>query len=100
MTGTRFYIACLFTSHGYGQKVSPPANILANTASALRSFKDELRSLNQDLAAKHMPLTGEVWTVRMNSDLFKVKWEDTKAVLEESGIDMVVRYMPQKAAQH
>lgn len=33
---------------------------------------------------------GECWAVRINSGKFGVKWEKTKAVLEEGGVDIIV----------
>ena len=35
-------------------------------------------------------LPGECWAVRINSGLFKVPWAETRKVLEDGGVDIVV----------
>lgn len=96
VTDRTFYIACLITSDGYGKKVDPPAEILANTAKALDAFKAMVREFNADLASQGLPAAGAIWTVEMNSGLFKVPWEQTRAILEESGLDLIVRSIQAK----
>jgi ADP-ribose 1''-phosphate phosphatase len=33
---------------------------------------------------------GELWSCRFNSGLFAVKWDDTRSILEESGLEIMV----------
>ena len=35
---------------------------------------------------------GEIWAPRLNSGLFKVPWHQTRAIIEQSGIDMIIRF--------
>lgn len=68
-----YYIACLFTSRGYGAHVDSPEQILEATESAVDDlllqvgFEEEI----------HMP--------KINSGLFRVPWKHTKKVLKELG---------------
>ena len=77
------YIASLITSLDYGKYVDTPAEILENTRKAFQSLKDRISQINADNATKGIDSIGEVWAVRLNSGLFKVPWEETRAVLEE-----------------
>lgn len=73
-----YVIGCLFTSKSYGQYVDPPAKILKSTESAL---KDLIRQ-NVDLKPLH--------TCKINSGLFRVPWNDTKALLKATGVEFTV----------
>ena len=99
------WIACLFTSNGYGRKtktkagVSPPKAIVANTAAALRDLEEQLRELRAEglqeregkkRKERDVRVPGEVWSVRINSGSFRVPWEETSNVLKEGGLDMVI----------
>lgn len=93
------WIACLFTSNGYGRKtkakagVSSPKAIIANTAAALQDLEEQLRQLraeNSHISEKNARVPGEVWSVRINSGSFHVPWEETKRSLQGGGMDMVV----------
>ena len=90
------YIACLFTSIGTGSKTSSPTEIVANTAKALNSYKEQLHALKEQLLAtgngEKIRKIGEVWAPRLNSGLFQVPWKHTRAVVERSGIDMHIRF--------
>lgn len=63
-------IACLFTSQYYGDKKSPPATILANTAKAL-----------DDLFERSQIKYKEIHSPKINSGLFNVPWTDTEGVI-------------------
>lgn len=75
------YIACLFTSCGYGRTVDQPRMIVAATASAIADLESQLRDKDIDLPI-HIP--------RINAGLFHVPWEQTAEVLQESDYNIVV----------
>jgi ADP-ribose 1''-phosphate phosphatase len=95
----RHWIACLFTSKGYGKatKTHPgmdkPEVILENTKKSLVDLKEQLLERQHEgekdeadtkakrLGSKELP--GELWSCRFNSGLFAVDWADTRKVLEE-----------------
>lgn len=64
-------VACLITSWGYGQNVSPPHMILQATETAFRQL---LRSVTPTEEI-HMPM--------INSGLFRVPWEQTECILNK-----------------
>ncbi|KAK4133083.1 hypothetical protein BT67DRAFT_450424 [Trichocladium antarcticum] len=82
------YIGCLFTSRRYGRTRDSPAQILQATEPAMRHL---LR-----LVAAEGREVGEVRMCRVNSGLFGVPWEESKAVMEgmelgvgEGGVEVV-----------
>ncbi|KAF2451305.1 hypothetical protein P171DRAFT_425822 [Karstenula rhodostoma CBS 690.94] len=76
----RHWIACLFTSAKYGGNKDSKDTILANTAPA---FKHLLVQLNNHARVRSIgPAIQEVRMCQINSGLFSVKWDHTKAVLE------------------
>lgn len=95
--GTRHWIACLFTSIGYGKpnisKNNPgkdsPVAILKNTRAALEELKVRLEdfgpsNFNEEtnwMTDDEKP--GEIWSVKFNSGAFGVDWEETRVILEE-----------------
>jgi ADP-ribose 1''-phosphate phosphatase len=71
---TRNYaIACLFTSKGYGQAIDSPEEILEATKSAVN---DLIRFDVED---------APYYACKFNSGLFRVPWEQTEAILLETG---------------
>ena len=97
----RHWIACLFTSVGHGRNVSKPEVILENTRRAVKELKTQVETLrekppgNKKDNEEHKGETGaekpgDCWAVRINSGLFSVPWAQTKKVLEEGGVDIVV----------
>ncbi|KAL9593345.1 MAG: hypothetical protein Q9179_005937 [Wetmoreana sp. 5 TL-2023] len=107
----RFWIACLFTSRSYGKNVDTPDSILEATASAVEdlrvqidAFHAEKEELERHVEGDKRRTEGRTWceedvmrlemgdcySVRINSGLFGVPWQKTKAVLEKAGLDMVV----------
>ncbi|GES62242.1 phosphatase [Aspergillus terreus] len=76
------WIICLFTSPGYGKKVSPPDVILQNTRLAVADMKRQVDELGADI--------GELWSCRFNSGLFKVEWELSRKILEEFDLKVTV----------
>ncbi|EXJ54865.1 uncharacterized protein A1O5_12931 [Cladophialophora psammophila CBS 110553] len=93
----RRWIACLFTSIGYGKPnmktnnpgKDPPNKIIPNTRMAL----EELRVRLEDYGPSNFnPRTawktegdkpGEIWSPKFNSGAFGVDWEDTRMVIDE-----------------
>lgn len=79
--GSRIHIGSLMTSLDYGKRVDSPKTILKNTRKALKSLKDQIPKINADNAKNG--ITPEIWAVRFNGGLFKVPWEETRAILEQ-----------------
>lgn len=66
---------------------------MANTEAALKDLEEQLQEMkveNPHDSEKNAKGPGELWSVRINSGLFHVPWEETKRVLEGGGIDVVV----------
>ncbi|KXS95472.1 hypothetical protein AC578_6861 [Pseudocercospora eumusae] len=68
------FVGCLFTSRRKGRKKDSPKQILGATGPAMRDLMRLVRECGMEV--------GEVRMCRINSGLFGVKWEETKAVLE------------------
>lgn len=89
----RRWIACLFTSVGYGKKnarlnnpgKSEPGFIMYYTRAALEDFRVQYEeyvcAASSSDGGSDPP--GEIWACKFNSGAFGVAWEDTKGVLEE-----------------
>lgn len=71
-------IACLFTSIGYGEFKDTPEQILKNTKSAVEDL------IKQNISGL------KLYSCKINSGRFAVPWDDTKRILEESGVDIIV----------
>lgn len=107
------YVACLFTSHGYGRTVDPSEIILKHTKSALVDLASQISTLKAKLAVQDgdqnaqnidngpdnssemketdsKMILGQCRAVRINSGKFGVPWEETKKILEEGPLDIVV----------
>lgn len=65
------FVACLFTSNGYGKSLDPKAKILANTEQAVRLLLE---------MASHKKYP--IYSNKFNSGLFRVPWEETEALLK------------------
>lgn len=87
---SRIYVASLITSYHYGYRVDPPEKILANTAKALESYKAQIELIKEDNQRCNLDSVGNVWAVRLNSGLFKVPWEQTKAIIEVGKVQMML----------
>ncbi|KNG82201.1 hypothetical protein ANOM_008465 [Aspergillus nomiae NRRL 13137] len=81
----KHWIICLFTSRNFGKRVSPPEVIIQNTELAVADMVRQIDELRADESG-----IGELWSCRFNSGLFGVKWELSRRVLEESGLDFTV----------
>ena len=83
------WIACLFTSYGYGRAVDNPEEILASTRKAMEDLKTQLLERKGDDEIQDGP-RDECWAVRINSGKFGVPWARSKEVLEAGGLDVTV----------
>ncbi|MCJ1469869.1 ADP-ribose 1''-phosphate phosphatase [Pseudocyphellaria aurata] len=109
----KHWVACLFTSVGYGRNVDPIERIVTNTERAVADLAkqiDEVRSKERDgTAAVDSPavsprraakaideklIMGPCWSVRLNSGRFGVDWLRTKTVLECGTLDIHVVHPP------
>lgn len=107
------WVACLFTSVGYGRSVDSPEQIVANTERAIADLArqiEEMRSRERDgaeaidfpavfapekaKASEAKSILGSCWSVRLNSGKFGVDWSRTKTVLERGQLDIHVVYPP------
>ncbi|KAL1967467.1 hypothetical protein VTN77DRAFT_3252 [Rasamsonia byssochlamydoides] len=106
-TGKKHWIVCLFTSRNVGRYASSPEIILENTRRAVEDMKTQLAVLKKELESDVIITTtgdgkkstagddptrrpGDLWSCRFNSGLFGVKWEKTRRVLEEAGLEVTV----------
>jgi ADP-ribose 1''-phosphate phosphatase len=71
-------IACLMTSRSYGRNIDPPDQILKATKTAIQ----ELISFNVN--------NKELHACKINSGLFRVPWDETEAILKETGVPFTV----------
>lgn len=85
-----YWIACVFTSLGYGRTVSSAEVILDSTKRGLGDLHKKLSFLKA--SGKD---TGDVWAVRINSGKFGVQWERTKRILEQCAVDLKVVRPPE-----
>lgn len=87
------WIACLFTSVGYGKKNvrlnnpgrDAPDEILTSTHAALEDFRLQLEewARSNSGAEEEFGPPGEIWSCKFNSGAFGVDWKETKTILEE-----------------
>ncbi|KAE9979682.1 hypothetical protein EG328_000732 [Venturia inaequalis] len=75
--GPRHYVGCLFTSRRYGRGKDSPAQILAKTGPAMEILVEMMRKPT----AKDT--ITEIRICQINSGLFSVPWEKSKAIIEE-----------------
>lgn len=94
VVGPRRWIACLFTSIGYGQPNAdrnnpgqdPAATILRQTRDALERLRVQLEDIGPSnfhedtLGRTEGEEPGDIWACKFNS-AFKVDWNETKSVL-------------------
>ncbi|KAE8142548.1 ADP-ribose 1''-phosphate phosphatase [Aspergillus pseudotamarii] len=81
----KHWIICLFTSRNFGKRVSSPDVIIQNTELAVADMVRQIDGLRAEESG-----IGELWSCRFNSGLFGVKWELSRSVLEDSGMDFTV----------
>lgn len=71
------FVGCLFTSRSKGRKKDPPGKILQATGPAMQDLMRQVRAVKGQGKGVR-----EVKMCKINSGLFNVKWEKTRAVLE------------------
>ncbi|KAM3424483.1 hypothetical protein BST61_g6487 [Cercospora zeina] len=80
------FIGCLFTSVSKGQRKDSPDKILRATGRAMQDLVTKVSEWNAEQKDSEKKV-GEVRMCKINSGLFGVKWERTKAVLEGILVD-------------
>lgn len=79
------WVACLFTSRGFGKSVDNEADIVSNTERSLADLSAKLtESKDQGQSI------GDCFSVKINSGLFRVDWELTKRVIDASDVRITV----------
>ena len=86
-----YWIACVFTSLGYGRTVSSAEVILDSTKRGMGDLHKKLSFLKAGGKA-----VGDVWAVRINSGKFGVQWDRTKRILEQCAVDLKVVRPPEE----
>ncbi|GAB7346800.1 hypothetical protein MBLNU459_g1898t1 [Dothideomycetes sp. NU459] len=96
------FVGCLFTSRGKGRTKDSPARILQNTGPAMQDLLRQVKEWNENRSCSvgggadgagdsgSDEAIGDLWMCRINSGLFGVPWEETKAVLEQIETDSEV----------
>ena len=111
------WVACLFTSVGYGRNIDPVKQIVTNTERALADLARQMKELQSNVPdgakavkppavfapdkvkAKNAALTmGSCCSGLLNSGKFGVEWTRTKAMLKRGTLDIHVVHPPSKAA--
>jgi ADP-ribose 1''-phosphate phosphatase len=85
--GKEVYIACLFTSHGYGKKNTKTKNPgLSKKTDVIAATKTALEDLRKQLDQSHSDSDGvlNITSVKFNAGSFKVPWEETQSLIEEA----------------
>ncbi|KAL3480346.1 hypothetical protein BJX99DRAFT_27815 [Aspergillus californicus] len=91
--GQKHWVICLFTSRGYGRRVSSVKVILENTRLAVVDMKRQLGELGAE--DNEIVITG-LRCCRFNSGLFGVDWRLTRAILVREGVDVTVVSPPKE----
>ncbi|MCJ1308556.1 ADP-ribose 1''-phosphate phosphatase [Agyrium rufum] len=81
----KYWIACIFTSIHIGKRMGTKTSILSATTTALQDLQAQIQSAQE---AGDEP--GSVYSVRINSGLFKVPWFETSQVMKASGLSIVI----------
>ncbi|KAK5000391.1 ADP-ribose 1''-phosphate phosphatase [Elasticomyces elasticus] len=76
------YIGCLFTSAEYGRRRDKPAQILEATRPAMLDLLRAVANAQKDGAE-----LSEIWMCKINSGLFAVPWQKTRALLESIEVE-------------
>lgn len=89
----RHFVGCLFTSAHYGKRKGTPKQILEATGPAMGDLLRQIEAWNAEHPVKDKDGVGddlrikEIRMCKINSGLFNVPWEDTKAVIEKLEIE-------------
>lgn len=92
--GQQIWVACLFTSYGYGRPTKKKAGkdnkskIVQQTKAALDDLYAQLDAYGEsnldDTDERSGNLKMEIYSPKINSGSFCVKWEDTQSMIEDS----------------
>ncbi|CAH6720847.1 ADP-ribose 1''-phosphate phosphatase [[Candida] jaroonii] len=83
------FVACAFTSDGFGRNVLPPQDILKYTEISLRDLESQLKALDVE-SYDGKPVVN---LPKINSGLFGVPWEDTEEILKRIDLHFNVYYI-------
>ncbi|KZF24042.1 hypothetical protein L228DRAFT_244910 [Xylona heveae TC161] len=91
----KHWLACLHTSIGHGRNVDPADSILEATQCAFGDFYTQVDDHQKAVAkGKKLPKMGRIFSVKLNSGLFGVPWEDTRKMINYWPIDVEVLDLP------
>jgi len=76
--GDRHLVGCLFTSLSKGRSKDKPAEIVRYTETAMKDLLRQISAYHES----HESKIEQIWMCKINSGLFGVPWEDSKAALE------------------
>jgi len=75
----KHYVGCLFTSKIYGRRKDSPKQIIEATAPAMKDLIDQMNEAGEDIK--------QIRICQINSGLFNVPWERSRAVLESIEVE-------------
>lgn len=96
------WIACLFTSKGYGRKNAGPGNpglskkedVVEATKEALEDFRKQLQDLRSKGGKEDEDgRPGDIASVKFNAGSFKVPWEETESSIKAIFADEDIRWL-------
>jgi ADP-ribose 1''-phosphate phosphatase len=82
VSGPRHFVGCLFTSQKYGRGRDPPQQILKNTVPAMKALLSDIAESGRSGNA-----VKEIRMCQINSGLFSVPWEQSRAKIEHLKVD-------------
>nr|POE72098.1 adp-ribose 1''-phosphate phosphatase [Quercus suber] len=80
----RHFVGCLFTSRSKGKKADSPSKILASTSPAMQDLMVQVREWDNEHPHERV---AEVRMCKINSGLFRVPWEETRAELQKINVN-------------
>lgn len=91
----RVYIVCLFTSYGYGRPskstgkpgLDTASKVLEQTTMALTDFRRQLEDKRIEGSSDEIV----IYSPRFNSGAFKIPWDRTKSIIEDTFVDSGLR---------
>ncbi|CAL5867020.1 uncharacterized protein PFLUO_LOCUS1232 [Penicillium psychrofluorescens] len=92
----RHWIICLFTSRGFGSRLSSP-NLIANSTYAalkdLERWMEIYQALHEHIG---LDMPNDLYACRFNSGHFDIPWNRTRNLIEGAGVAMTVVYPPEE----
>jgi ADP-ribose 1''-phosphate phosphatase len=80
-SGPRHYVGCLFTSRAFGRRKDSASRILQATKPAMEQLLEDISNQGRDNI-------DNVVMCKINSGLFGVPWDQTRAIIECLDVDM------------